>query len=179
MHRFILPAFVMLLLGSEPAVACMCFGKPSVTEARRNARAVFLGTVVSSEYREGAKYPDGKDAGEELTMRFSVERWWKGNLTPEVVLFTEQYRAPDLSVSVVNCAYQFEVGKRYLVYAVLDGKLRAAYCSRTSEAEKAGEDLRVLGKGKRPRSTAGRAPRKAKPNNGMHPTPLHEISHVR
>ena len=156
MHKFILLACAMLILSTESALACMCFGTPSVAEARRNASAVFVGKVVSSEYQKGAKYPGGKDAGEELTMRFRVERWWKGNLMPEVILFTEQYRGPDLSISVVNCAYQFEVGKRYIVYAgVLDGKLRAIYCSRTSEVEKAREDLRLLGRGRVPRGRGG------------------------
>lgn len=171
MHKFILLASAMLIFSAESALACMCGGTPSVAEARRNASAVFLGKVVSSEYQKGAKYPNGKDAGEELTMRFRVERWWKGNPTSEVVLFTEQYQAPDLSISISTCASQFEVGKRYIVYAgILDGKLRAVYCSRTSEVEKAAEDLRLLGRGRRPRSKAGRVPQSAKPNNGMQRT---------
>ena len=168
MHKLTLLVFVMLLLSAESASACMCGDTPSVAEARRNATVVFLGKVVSSEYQKGAKYPDGHDAGEELTMRFRVERWWKGNLTPEVVLFTEQYQAPDLSISVSTCAYQFKVGRRYIVYAgMIDGRLRAVYCSRTSEAEKAGEDLRLLGRGRKPRGTSGRVPQKAKPNNSF------------
>ncbi|HEV2802590.1 MAG TPA: hypothetical protein VGW12_19110 [Pyrinomonadaceae bacterium] len=166
MYKLTLLAFVGLLLCAESALACMCGDTPSVAKARRDAHLVFSGKALSSEYQESAKYPNGKDAGEELTMRFRVERWWKGNLTPEVVLFTERYRMPDLSISVVNCAYQFEVGKRYIVYAVLDGKLRAAYCSRTSAVEEAREDLRLLGQGRKPRRAAGRIPQRAKPNNG-------------
>ncbi len=173
MRRFILLAFIMLVLRTEPALACICSGKPRVAEALRHASAVFLGKVVSSEYQKGAKYPDGRDAGEELTMRFRVERWWRGGLTPEVVLFTEQYLAPNFTISVSTCAYQFEVGKRYIVYAghpFSDGKLRAVSCSRTSEVEKAGEELRALGKWRKPRSVRQRVPQRAKPNNGMHPT---------
>jgi hypothetical protein len=161
MSKFTLLAFVMLLFSAQSALACMCGGTPGVAEARRNAGVVFLGEAVASEYQKGAKHPDGKDAGEELTVRFRVERWWKGNPAAETVLFTEQYRAPDLSTSIVICAYQFEVGKRYIVYAsLLDGKLRANYCSRTSEVKQAAEDLRLLGRGKRPGRAGGRIPPK-------------------
>ena len=158
MHKFILPAFALLIFSCEPALGCMCGDKPTVAEARRAARIVFLGKVIASEYELVAANRNAKEAREELTARFRVERVWKGNLEREVVLFTEQYQAPDFSISVVNCAYQFIVGKRYVIYAGFsssDQKPRALYCSRTSEVEKAREDLRLLGRGKKPRKAAG------------------------
>lgn len=172
MHKFILPIFVLILLCAESVSACMCGGTPSVAEARRNALAVFSGKVIAAGYQKGAVHPDGKPAGEELTVRFQVERWWKGNLAREVVLFTEQYRAPDFSISVSTCAYQFEVGKRYIVYAnFFFGRLRAAYCSRTAEIERAGEDLKVLGRSKRPRSKRrGSRSFAVKPNKSFEPS---------
>jgi hypothetical protein len=143
--------------------------KPTVAEARHAARIVFLGEVIALEYEPVAPTQSGK-AREELTARFHVERVWKGNLAREVVLFTEQYQAPDFSISVVICAYQFTVGKRYVVFAGVssaDQKPRALYCSRTAEVEKAREDLRALGRGKKPRKAAGQLSQTAKPNKAL------------
>jgi hypothetical protein len=147
----------------------MCGNIPSVGEARRTAHIVFLGKVVASEFEQGAASRNEKGA-QELAARFRVERVWKGNLAREVVLFTEQYQSPDFSISVVICAPQFTVGKRYVIYAGFsssDQKPRALYCSRTSEVEKAREDLRLLGRGKKPRKAAGHLSQTAKPNKAL------------
>lgn len=151
----------MLILCVGPALACMCGETPSVVEAKQNAHTIFIGRVVSSEYQKAAILPNGKDPGKELSMRFKVERWWKGEVPAQLDLFTEQFLQPDLSIGISLCAFQFEEGKRYIVYAgyagyagfpIQDGRLRANYCSRTSEVEKASEDLKKLGKGKKPKS---------------------------
>ena len=143
--------FVLVLLSATTSIACMCGDTPTVTDARDSALMVFSGKVVDAEYRDGAYFPNGKSAGSELTAHFRVDRWWKGEPLPDIFLFTEQYQAADYSISVSTCAYQFEVGKRYLVYAgFFLGRLRAIYCSRTSVIEKATEDLEVLGKGRPP-----------------------------
>jgi hypothetical protein len=146
----------------------MCGDKPSVGEARRNASIVFLGEVTGSEFElEPAKNAEG---ARELAARFRVERVWKGNLTRAVVLFTEQYQASDFSLSVVICAPQFTVGKRYMIYASLsssDQKPRALYCSRTSEVAKASEDLKILGRGRKPRKAASQLFQTAKPNKAL------------
>ena len=143
---------VLLLLAATSSFACMCGDTgPTVAEARDNALMVFSGRVADAEYREGAFDFMGKPAGAELTAHFRVDRWWKGEPLPDIFLFTEQYQAANYSISVVDCAYQFEIGKRYLVYAgFFLGRLRAIYCSRTSEIEKATEDLTLLGHGRRP-----------------------------
>ena len=138
----------LILFGAGSSFACTCGDTPpSVAEARDNALAVFSGKVVDTEYRDGAVFLDGTRAGAELTVRFKIERWWKGDPIPEVFLFTEQY-ASDSSMIVSDCAARFEIGKRYLVYAsFFFGRLRATYCSRTSEIGRASEDLKLLGKG--------------------------------
>ena len=117
----------------------------TVEQARDNALAVFSGRVISSEYRDTpVVFQDGKPQ-KELTVRFKVERWWKGYDVTEVFLFTEQYQAVDFSISVSDCAIQFEAGKRYLVYAnFFFDRLRASYCSRTAVLERAKEDLKIL-----------------------------------
>jgi hypothetical protein len=150
--RFGVSAVVLVLLAATSGFACTCGDtRPTVAEARDNALMVFSGSVVDDEYRAGATFPDGKPAGAELVARFKIDRWWKGERLPEIFLFTEQFLAADHSISVSDCAYRFEVGGRYLVYAgFFLGRLRAIYCSRTSEITKALDDLKVLGSGRPP-----------------------------
>jgi len=143
-------AVVLLILAATSSFACMCGDTPTVGDARNNALMVFSGTLVDTEYRDGAFFADGKPAGAELVAHFEVDRWWKGSPLPEIFLFTEQYQAVDHSISVSDCAFRFDVGKRYLVYAgFFFGRLRAIYCSRTAEIAKAAEDLKLLGNGSR------------------------------
>jgi hypothetical protein len=112
---------------------------------------VFSGRVVDDEYRDGALFADTFPAGAELVAHFKIDRWWKGERLPEIFLFTEQFLAADHSISVSDCAYRFEVGKRYLVYAgFFFGRLRVIYCSRTSEIAKAFDDMKALGNGRPP-----------------------------
>lgn len=148
--------FLALVFNVGSVIACTCGKIPSVTQAKREADVVFLGEAVSSEYKKDTAFPDRKDADEELTIRFEVERWWKGKNTASVVLYTEQYQSADFSISVSTCAFTFDLGKHYVVYArrAEDGKLRATYCSRTSEVQNAEEDLKQLGKGIKPKTTA-------------------------
>ena len=163
-QKFIILTSLLLVFNVGSVLACTCGYTPSVAQAKREADIVFLGEAADSKYQKGAVFPNGKDAGEELTIRFEVERWWKGGNAADVVLFTEQYQSADYSISVSTCAFQFDVGERYVVYArrAEDGKLRATYCSRTSKAEKAKEDLKQLGKGRNPKIvTTALKPKKA------------------
>jgi len=147
-----LRSLVLVMLGATSSFACTCGDAVlTVAEARDNALMVFSGSVVHDEYRNGATFPDGRPAGAELVARFKIDRWWKGPALPQLFLFTEQYLAADHSINVSTCAYRFEVGQRYLVYAgFFLGRLRAIYCSRTSLIEKATEDLKLLGNGAPP-----------------------------
>jgi hypothetical protein len=166
--KYVFFAVVLVLLAATSCIACMCGDtRPSVAEARDNALMVFSGRVVDDEYRDGASFPDGKPAGAELVARFKIDRWWKGDHLPEIFLFTEQFVAADHSISVSDCAYRFEVGKRYLVYAgFFLGRLRAIYCSRTAEIAKATEDLKILGNGTPP-ARRRRASHTATPNQSL------------
>lgn len=154
MHKLFFLALALLLFSGKSVLACMCGNTPSVWEARDDAQVVFLGKAISSEYQKGSVSQNGTVLGEELAVRFKVERWWKGKASDEVVIFADQYRAPDQSISISTCGMEYKIGKDYLIYAVeysfdgkFDGKLRAAYCSRSAEREDAKKDLKKLGKG--------------------------------
>ena len=143
---------LLIVLSAEMSVfACMCSGDtPSVREALNKAKVVFLGKAVSSEYHKGAVFPNGNNAGEELAILFKVQDWWKGEAAEQIAIFTEQYRAPDQTISISTCGMEYIIGKVYLVYAVeypVEGKLRTALCSRTTKLENAKKDLQKLGKG--------------------------------
>jgi hypothetical protein len=150
-------AFLSLLFfTAEVAVACTCKGvrlstKEAVRQERDNSYAVFSGTVTEVD-RAGKVLP--------MKVTFEVERAWKNVDAGEVMIGTAPWGGA--------CGYPFEVGERYLVYAGgTDGKnLWVSTCSRTGEFGESGEDLKVLGAGKKPRSPGGErnAMRAAKPN---------------
>ena len=169
-QKFLLLFLFGLFFNVEYISACTCADTPSVAQARRDASFVFLGKIVDTKYQKSKANPKGQEPDEELTMQFEVERWWKGERTSEITLFVGIYQSPNLSVSVDSCAFQFEKGKRYIVYAkdiYKDGKVRAMYCSRTAEAKEAMEDLRLLGTGKKPKTKAATFPtKKAEQING-------------
>lgn len=77
-----------------------------------------------------------------------VERTWKEVESEQVTVFTP---AGDHA-----CGYNFEVGQSYLVYAssTNDGELWTNHCTRTQRiAADIDNDLKFLGKGKRPKKT--------------------------
>ena len=95
-------------------------------------QASFLGEAVT----EQADRPI-----EEFT-EFSVEGVWKGPAQERLRIYTR--------IAAPHCAYTFEAGKRYLVYAKLDSKrfsnrYRASLCSRTKTADHSLPDLAILG----------------------------------
>jgi hypothetical protein len=144
----------------SPAFACLCDGTPTVTEELKGATAIFSGKYVGGEYRKGIvnefrrmeEEIDGKKIEYEvLVLRFQVEKWWKGNLSNEVILVTDQTKASDGTTSVGDCGLGFEKGKRYLIYAYgKEDELGTDACTRTKKLKRAKEDLKQLGKGNDP-----------------------------
>ena len=106
--------------------------RQQVREARKNARAVFTGTVL-----EITKLPNDL----KVTVKFKVRESWKGVRSAEARVFTGQGGG--------DCGYKFEKGKEYLVYAYKrsDSGLETNICQRTALLTEAAEDLKVLGKG--------------------------------
>lgn len=136
MSTFPTRVLVLFALGSFAWVgfACDCAPPPPPKEALAKSAAVFLAKVVQIE-----------DAGTgELgrSVTLSVERWWKGGETANLVVSTAK--------SGATCGYGFQKDRRYLVYAYSDGKkLTVSLCSRTNPAEVAEKlgDFKDLGEG--------------------------------
>ena len=146
--------------GAGSAFGCVCVpNKGDIKKELREAGAVFSGKFVGTEYRKSGDSQvvtsSVETAGEEsqaeiLVLKFQVENWWKGKGTKEVVLVTDRTKSADGSETISSCDFQFEIGKRYLVYAFSDEKqLKTNVCTRTKEIGKAGKDLKILGKGRK------------------------------
>jgi len=117
----------------SPEILKRC-ANPPVKEAYKNAKAVFAGKILSVA-----------EDGDVKTFTFNVEKNWKGASSRQIkvsVRETMRYQA------------WFQVGKRYLVYARSDEneeeKLWDGRCSRTKLLEDASNDIKELGKAKKP-----------------------------
>ena len=129
------------------ARACSCAGSSNVAAAYRDADAVFAGEMV----RGGIEDPDPEDGTMIGGIRFRVIDAWKGVSGESVVLYGQEaayYGELEEGEMVVSssCAYVFERGERYLVYASRneDG-LQTGACDRTAPLAEAEKDLDALG----------------------------------
>ncbi|WP_274365957.1 hypothetical protein [Paenibacillus thermotolerans] len=121
---------------APPAYACSCAMPRTVEEEFAAMDAVFSGKAVRVDR------PAEGSSGD-VTVRFEVERAWKGVDQAEVTLKTAQYEE--------SCGFSFESGQSYLVYANKDGESWATnYCTRTAAIQKAGGDLKQLCEGFEP-----------------------------
>ncbi len=149
-------SFSLLAVSARGAYACECLDKRSPREEMRISKVVFAGTVVEAGV-------DGSDS----SYRFRVEKSWKGSVGKFITV----------SAADGTCSHSFNVGERYLVYALVErNALWTNICMRTAPLRDAAKDLRVLGRGKvvRKESSMRGAPQ---PNNGMHPTANHVGCH--
>jgi hypothetical protein len=125
--------------------------------ARRDAHAVFLGTVVAIDTmaRDSLRWPSDTAKwrrpmvrARTIKYRFRVEKSWKGPRPRELTVMS--YNAD------TSCGRDYDHGGSYLVYADRDrggGKdsgLSTYSCSRALPKDKADPDLRVLGPGRNP-----------------------------
>lgn len=148
-------------VGITSAFGCVCVPVGGVKEELKEAGAVFSGKLIAKEFRKSTNdtleafsglTDEQRSKAEILVYKFQVENWWKGKSTKEVVLFTGQIKLAHGEVGVSSCDFPFELGKRYLVYAFkVEYDLSTNACTRTKKLEKAGEDLKVLGKGWKPK----------------------------
>ena len=126
---------VCLALSAGVSVACTCMhmrGDPDA--AFKTASTVFSGKVLKITEGKSSMPASGV---RELVVKFRVEKSWKLIRKDEVIVVT-------LNTSNL-CGFPFEIGERYLVYAVGGGsKFMTDICSRTTQAPGAKEDLDYL-----------------------------------
>ena len=147
--RFVSLALVFFaLLPGVPGFECP--PPPKVRQALATATAVFSGKVVSQEYVD--VHTDSSDKASEpkaVVVKLKAERWWKGNGSREVLLYTSVRKYPSGTTSMMADDFTFRQDESYLVYAYGPEKeLRTSRCTRTKKLADAEDDLRELGAGK-------------------------------
>lgn len=117
---------------------CECDKRLSPAQAFERASLVFFGQP-NGFYHGGGARREWQQYWE-----FDVEGVWKGPAQPHIRIYASGEDGPN------SCDEQFEVGKRYLVYAYLEEKFpnryRVSTCSRTTTAERSIRDLTFLGR---------------------------------
>ena len=137
----LLVAAVLLATPPSPASACSCAPNPPPEEARDQAVAVFVGTVV--ETRTVAD--DGSVAGGpgDLVARVEVEEVFEGEVAATV----------DVSTSTDDglCGVGFATGDRWLFYVSdqQEGGFSTHACTRTAALEYAEDDWETSGAAER------------------------------
>jgi hypothetical protein len=125
----------MLALAAQLVLACSCAPPPPYAKAVQQADAVFAGKVTAITPNQ---------FGETAGATFEVTRVWKGAVT-------ETFTMTSPSPHVGMCAFPFEVGHQYVVFA--RGTIEALstnICTRTREVTDKTPIPTQLGEGKKP-----------------------------
>ena len=150
---------VLLFLSLPSVFACLC-GGTTVQKSFKEATAIFTGRFIRSEFRKGIKSDfeemNARDTGKKLDYEvlvyiFESDKWWKGALTREVVLITDETRRSDGTSSVSDCGLGFEKNHDYLIYAYGEGDdFGTGACTLTKRISRAAKDINILNKLARP-----------------------------
>ncbi|MBS1251365.1 MAG: putative cell wall hydrolase LytN [Anaerolineales bacterium] len=141
---FLAVVMALLLVNPGRAYACFCVPRGSPAEELAKSTAVFTGRVVSIE---SSSAPLWRDV-DSVNVTFRVSEVWKGPRRGKLTVLTARHG--------IDCGYEFESGKEYLVYAAgAENRLVVWFCSRTQPLAEAREDLAVLGAGRAPLEAFG------------------------
>ena len=136
-------SFTLILVWSGHASACWCRRDVLDTDAKVNrdirqwlhlSSVVFTGEVI-----------DKTTTG----LKFRVRTWWKGKESAELTLRSQNYvlqtSEKEVEHFISDCAFNFDVGQTYLVYAqMIQGQLEVSKCSRTQFLNGAAHDVAEL-----------------------------------
>ena len=134
------------LLAGEVSASCLPTATTSEKIAIRAAidvsAAVFSGAVTAIEYVK----PDGPAVDWSVKLiKVEPDVWWKGPRNKEVTLRTANVRLSDGRIIEGSEDYSFEVGKKYLIYAVENPYgLYSNRCTRTKMLDAATSDVAAL-----------------------------------
>jgi hypothetical protein len=137
--------FLLLFLLSVDVSACWCRIDPEEANTPKKFRKAIL-----KESRYSSIVFSGKATERTVEyLKFEVEQIWKGKKQNEI-FFTSRNYTNSTDGFLDSCAFNFELGKSYLVYAYLErGKFEVSKCGRTqihSDAAKDIEELNLLKK---------------------------------
>ena len=116
-----------ILIKSRPAYGCSCVRPESASIEREASTVVFTGEVVSIAPIEEGYF-----------VEFGVSERWKGPEGETIQVKT--------AANSAACGYAFDIGERYLVYAVgEETDLSVNICGRTAPLDSAAEDIIEFG----------------------------------
>jgi len=138
--------------------------------AFEKATVVFSGEVVAKD---------------RLTVKFKVDKIWKGDEAREITMLTGTKDNGDGTFTVSTCDYGFEKGERYLIYAYGPvAELKTHKCSRTMLLRDAQTEMKGLDEITPPKSVAlgrnrfsQRTHHATKSNHGLDRRP-NRITHI-
>jgi Carboxypeptidase regulatory-like domain/Tissue inhibitor of metalloproteinase len=129
-------ALIVFLVVPREIHACSCAGSGSPCEAYGKASAVFTGIVTGGSL---ILIKDGDEEYQQQKVSFAIEESFRGVEGAQTEVIT--------GLGDSDCGFDFERGKRYLVYAYRseqDKRLYTSICSRTRALSEANEDLKYL-----------------------------------
>ncbi|MEL7533706.1 MAG: hypothetical protein AAFN10_20505 [Bacteroidota bacterium] len=130
--KILTTAFLLLFVGIQTLFACECI--PSSAQAKiDSADVVFDGTViyVNTNWMSGG-----------MKYTFQVHQTWKRR-TDTIMVINSGFASTD-------CGYNFEEGKRYLVFARKKFSFKTDACAGNTLIEDADKYLSKLGQAQRP-----------------------------
>jgi hypothetical protein len=158
-QKIVIAFFICLFLSATEVFACVCVIMPNETledavkSSVKKSKVVFAGKVIGFEYRKGILNEFMQSKGidyETKIVKFQVEQWWKGQVPKEIFLVTDETKNADGTVSSSSCNYNYKEGESYLVFAYgKENELRTMACSRTQPLNRAKEELKILGEGRK------------------------------
>ena len=131
--RFAAVCCLLSLFAVFPVETAGKCGVPAVGAAYKESKAVFVGEVLSVV-----------EDGDVKTFTFKIEKYWKGAAAKTIEISVQQ---------TMNYQAWFEVGEKYLVFARGEkgrGKFWEVRCSRSTRLADASEDVKKLGRAKKP-----------------------------
>jgi len=108
------------------AMACSCSSPPPFEKAVKQADAVFVGEVASSDPVDGRRRFTGITVDGLVSYSFAVEEVVAGDVGSGVEVISHS--------SGATCGFPFQEGNRYVVFAYEgEGRLETNLCSRTEQ----------------------------------------------
>lgn len=162
----------LFAIDARPAAACSCAQPPEPDVAMADADVVFEGTPRAQQALEAdIGFLDYRGA---VRFDFEVARYFKGQLGPELALFTVDQSSA--------CGRSYAIDEPHIIYARYSesGLLTDFACSRSHPSRAAGAEAAVLGSGVAPDpavvsgddGSVDAAPEAPGVSSGIHHVPL-------
>jgi hypothetical protein len=122
-----------LNLFNQKVYACSCAASSSAQNLERSD-AVFLGRVIDLGGTQN------RDVGKVREYTFTVEKAWKGQVTKNITIFSNDGAG-------ASCGFKFKNKESYLVYSFLgdNGELETNLCAGNMDYQNAKSELSSLG----------------------------------